>query len=177
MATTYTLITSTTLTGSQASVSFSSIPATYTDLCLQISARSDDTSLPPSGNILAFQFNSNGANYSATELKASNATANSTRWSAQSNQYSGLNGYDGANNTASTFSSFEIYIPSYTVSQNKTSSSFMVAENNSAGSNNIAATAQLWGNTAAITSVVFTNSNATNFVSGSTFYLYGIKNS
>ena len=46
-ANTYTLISSNVLGSSAASVTFSSIPATYTDLVLRVSARTDadDTSL------------------------------------------------------------------------------------------------------------------------------------
>ena len=45
MATTYTLITSQTLASSAASVTFSSIPSTYTDLVLRVSARTDNAAV------------------------------------------------------------------------------------------------------------------------------------
>ena len=177
MASSRYLISSQTLSSSAASVTFSSIPATYTDLVLRISARTSDTSVPPSGDVLTYRFNSTGSSYSGTELRGYGTTTASGRWSAQTYQYTGLPGMDSNGNTANTYTSFEIYIPSYTSSSNKVSSAFTAAEDNSAGSNDLAATAQLWSNTAAITSISFTTSNASNFLSTSSFYLYGIKNS
>jgi hypothetical protein len=79
--------------------------------------------------------------------------------------------------SANTFGSAEIYIPSYTASQNKPLSTFGVVENNSAagGDTEIDAWANLYRDTAAISSIAI-NARAT-FAAGSSFYLYGIKNS
>jgi hypothetical protein len=76
--------------------------------------------------------------------------------------------------SANTFNSVEIYIPSYTASQNKPFNTFGVVENNSAagGDTEIDAWANLYRDTAAISSIAI---NAyVNFVSGSSFYLYGL---
>lgn len=74
MANTYTLISSNTLTSSAASVTFSSIPATYTDLVLRISSRTDAAGATAT---VAAQFNGDttSANYSETNLNSDGATA------------------------------------------------------------------------------------------------------
>lgn len=174
MATTYTLISSNTVSGSTTtSVSFSSIPSTYTDLVLSISGRTDSANVEDGVNL---RFNSNSAtNYSETFIYGNGSTASSSR---DSNQTYGYVYYslDGADATASTFGNLEIYIPSYTVSQNKPISSFGVAESN-ATAVRMSAGAILWRNTATISSIQITPLSGSNFSANSTFYLYGIKNS
>ena len=175
MPSTYTLISSNVLSSSAASVTFSAIPSTYTDLVLRISARDTNT-----GAIIAntsFTFNgSSGSLYSITKLIGDGSAASSSR---RSNITSDEFYYPGANAgmSANTFGSVEIYIPSYTASQNKPFSTFAVTENNSAtgGNSEIDAWANLYRDTAAISSIAI---NAyVNFAAGSSFYLYGIKNS
>ena len=82
---------------------------------------------------------------------------------------------NAATATNNTFANFEIYIPSYTAIQNKPSSAFGVAENNATSPIFIQVSAGLRSVTDAITSISLVPSG--NFVSGSSFYLYGIKNS
>jgi hypothetical protein len=173
MANTYTLIQAQTLASSVASVTFSSIPATYTDLVLRLSARKDG-----GGDTFKVQFNSDTAtNYSNTTLTGNSSAASSTRNTSQ--VYVRAYGANESTFTANTFGSSDVYIPSYLVSQNKPIGIFGVTENNSAAADAsfINASAGLWRNTAAITSIVITDPAAGNFVTGSSFYLYGIKNS
>jgi hypothetical protein len=168
MANTYTLIESQVLGSSAASVTFSAIPATYTDLVLRVSARTDadDTSL--------ITFNGTTTGYSITRLNGNGATATSTRSSsAVSISARGMNNATGT--TANTFSNAEVYIPSYTVSQNKPLSSFGTPEDN-ATNVFMSVGASLWQNAAAITSINLAAQGG-NYVTGSSFYLYGIKNS
>ncbi len=80
---------------------------------------------------------------------------------------------EGTSATSNTFASADIYIPSYLATQNKPVSIDSATENNATEAYR-AATAGLWRNTAAITSI---NLEGGDFVSGSSFYLYGIKNS
>ena len=170
MANTYTLIQAQTLASSAASVTFSSIPATYTDLVLRISDRLDGAGTSVNSNV---QFNGDTAtNYSRIVLAGSGTAASSFLNATQTfSRY--LSNGGGA--TASTFDSTEIYIPSYQISQNKSLSLFSVTETNAVAVD-MYATASLWRNTAAITSITLTPSSG-NYVSGSSFYLYGIKNS
>ena len=173
MPLTYTLIASNTLTTSAASVTFSSIPSTYTDLVLRISARSDGAATAYS---VFYTFNgSSTSDYSQVWLRGNGADAAS---SIQSNQTSGISllTLNGAGTTSNTFSSIELYIPSYNASQNKPFSSFGAQENNNTTAY-ISAVANLRSNTAAVTSLTATAGSSTNFVSGSSFFLYGIKNS
>ena len=176
MATTYTLISSNTLSASAASVTFSSIPSTYTDLVLRINARTDEAGATESQFFIEYN-GSSTAVYSNTRLRGSGSAAASLRNSNEA--YIRVpDGTPGNSATSNTFSNTEIYIPSYTASQNKPSSIIAMAENNTTTAY-MDAEAGLWSNTAAITSVrIFANAfSSINFVSGSSFFLYGIKNS
>lgn len=173
MANTYTLISSNTLSSTAASVTLNSIPATYTDLVLKCSTRGS-----VSGNttfLVSFNGAASGTLYSTTELIGEG----STPFSQRTNDYSSVEAYalqNDSGTTANTFNNVEVYIPSYTVSQNKPVSLFGVKENNSSTVNVIDADAALWRSTSAITSIVIALGSG-SFVSGSSFYLYGIKNS
>jgi hypothetical protein len=172
MANTYTLIASNTLSTSAASVTFSAIPNTYTDLVLRISSRTDAGT---ANDNIQITFNSDTAtNYSITRLTGTGSAASSNRTSTI--DYARLGWVDGNTATSNTFGNMEVYIPSYLVSANKPFSSFAVSEQNATAAN-MDAIAALWRNTAAITSLNIVSNNAGNFVSGSSFYLYGIKNS
>jgi hypothetical protein len=171
MPSTYTLIASNVLTSSAASVTFSAIPSTYTDLVLRYSARNDDTT-----TILGVRFNGDTAtNYSTTILRGSGSAASSLSYNTTRTQLFEQDGIEPSTMTANTFNSGEIYIPSYLVSQNKPMSTFTVTEDNSSTAY-MSAIANLWRNTAAITSINL-YSNSGNLVSGSSFYLYGISKS
>ena len=176
---TYTLIDSEVLTTTAASVTFSSIPATFTDLVVRISTRTGASAyLDP----VDVRFNSDtSSNYSLTNLYAwyvASDVAVSDRSSNASYLFDLPN--VAANGTSNTFASTEIYIPNYTVSANKPMSTFGAAEGNfssTAYSWQIRTQAQLWRNAAAITSItLFANQGTQSFVSGSSFYLYGISN-
>ena len=168
MALTYQLIASNTLTSSAASVTFSSIPGTYTDLVLKVSARTDRPSLNIDG--INIGLNNSSTSFSHNYLRGDGATASSGSGSTNSVTRT----LDGSTSTANTFGTLEVYIPSYTASQNKPFSFFGVSEEN-ATTAYINAYAFLWRDTSAVTSLVLTPSTGPNFVSGSTFWLYGIK--
>ena len=173
MASSKTLIESQTLASAAASVTFSSIPATYTDLVLRISARSSASATTAA---LLMQFNSITSGYSETNLYANNTNSPG---STQGSSLSSIGAYGfflitGDTATASTFSNVEYYIPSYTVSQNKPVSGMTTPENN-ASAYGPRVMAALMSNTATISGVTFTL-GAGNFMSGSSFYLYGISN-
>ena len=176
---TYILIQSQTLASSAASVTFSSIPSTYTDLALRLSARNDGAGTRAAFGLL--QFNSDTtANYSATYTRGTGTFATSANFTTASTPIGGKwspTGYDSAGNTANTFTNTEIYIPNYATTATKSYSAFNVSEDNSTGNaNGIEATANLYLGTTAISSILIL-SNSGNFVAGSSFYLYGISNS
>lgn len=172
MANTYTLISSNTLTSSAASVTFSSIPATYTDLILKVSARSTEAVVDSSFNV---KFNSiTTTTYSRIRLVGNGATASSSLLSNATSIDTSHN-LNGSTATSNTFSNVEIYIPSYTASQNKPVGLSNAVENNTTTAY-INASAALWRNTDAISSITLDGIPASGqFVSGSSFYLYGIK--
>jgi len=172
MATTYTLISSNVLASSAASVTFSAIPATYTDLVLRASTRISDTGR----SFIKVTFNSDTAtNYSDTVLQFNSFAGGVESIRDTSNNYLSRTYTDNATNTANTFASWEFYIPSYTASQNKPVSTVFAREQNATNTDvDYGVTAQLWRNTAAITSIQITNFSTTTFDTGSSFYLYGI---
>jgi hypothetical protein len=167
---TYTLIASNTVgVGGVASVTFSSIPATYTDLVIKSSARSSDVT-SGFGDAILVQFNGSGASLTSRRLYGTGAGAASL---------SGTTAYTGSMSsniqTANTFGNSELYVPNYASANFKSSSSDGVNENN--GAQAIAQfSANLWSSTSAITSLTVLPETGTLFLQHSTFYLYGISN-
>jgi len=167
MANTYIAISTTTVgSGGAGTIQFSSIPSTYTDLLLKVSAR---TSGAAQTRNMRISFNSDTANYSSIALNGNGSSA----FSDTSTNY--LVGYvNAASTTASTFANVEIYIPNYTSSNNKSYSVDGVTENN--GTEAYAKlNAGLWSNSAAITSITLDATNGAEFQQYSTATLYGIK--
>jgi hypothetical protein len=172
MATTYTLINKSTLGSSQATVSFTglgSFSSTYTDLLVKVSARSDSSTTG-----INIAFNSNTSSYTMIRLYGTGSGSLASDAGGGSSYVSNTMIVDSGY-TANTFGNGEIYIPNFSSSNNKSFSVDGVSENN-ATTALMMFTAGLWSNTDAITSIQLT-SNVGNFVSGSSFYLYGIKNS
>jgi hypothetical protein len=174
MPSTYTLISSTPSFPGTGQTLFSSIPNTYTDLVLRFSCKTN------SGiglfTQLGMTFNSATTNYSDTILEG-NGTSVSTSL-ATANAYLRIGGTPASSSGTLTdvWGNGEIYIPNYTVSANKPVSTFVVSENAGSAAQ-INTNALLWNNTAAITSILIYTLNASNTVFGTSFYLYGIKNS
>jgi hypothetical protein len=122
--------------------------------------------------VIATTFNAQSSGYSVTRLRGDGSTAASGRTSSATYLYFSLT---DSTFTANTFSNWEMYLPNYLSSTSKAVSNFSVSENN-ATTSYIDINAGLSNITSAITSVILTASGDT-FVSGSSFYLYGIKNS
>jgi hypothetical protein len=164
-----TLIASSTVgSGGAASIDFTSIPGTYTDLVLKISSRCDNTIYD--GYNIKLTFNGNGANYSAKTLGNESGSV----FSASSSGAADIRFLyaNTAKQTANVFGDTEIYAPNYASSNNKSVSIDCVTENNSTGVTDTL-TAGLWSNTSAITQLTLTML-AGSFVQYSTAYLYGI---
>jgi hypothetical protein len=166
MANTFELIASNTVgSGGAATISFTSIPSTYTDLILKISGRLNYATTAVG---LQFSFNGQAAGTSITGKTIQGSGSSVVSYSAwQPN-------IDSANATANTFASVDIYIPNYTSSNNKSASSDSVQEDN-ATTAYAEMHAALWSNTAAINQITITP-NSGSFVQYSTAYLYGVKN-
>ena len=163
------LISSQVLGTSAASVTFSSIPSGYTDLVLRASIRTTAATAFPSD--VWITFNSISSGYSKTTLDALGSTPDSSRQSNTS-RINLFYGAVSASMTANTFSNMEIYIPSYSVAQNKPLSAIYATPQNSTSNVADSVNAGLLSNTAAISSVTLEFSS--NFVAGSSFYLYGL---
>jgi hypothetical protein len=157
--------------GGTSTITFSSIPQTYTDLKIVCSAR-----FASAVNVgtLEIYFNGNDAiGTSKVVYGETSGTGSFTRAYVQA-------GYSPAGNaTSSVFGTSEVYIPNYTGSTNKSVGSNTVTENNATGyqSGVQAAVAGLWSSTAAITSATIRSVDAGNFVQYTTATLYGIKSS
>ena len=156
--------------GGASSISFTSIPQTYTDLVLKLSTRSSYTGVVY--DEIQFQFNGSSSTYSARTLQGNGASAASYTSTTNGHLF-----YGPSNSaTANTFGNGEFYIPNYTGSTNKSVSSDGVGENN--GTTSITdLSAVLWSTTSAITSITLLLGSASNFMQYSTATLYGIKNS
>jgi hypothetical protein len=170
MANTYTLISKTILTSAAGSVSFTSIPTTYTDLVLFSSYRGTN---PGTYDQLRMTFNGTN-NWSFRGVYGYGSGVGSEGLSSQSGGKVALG--VGADATANTFSNDYYYIPNYLSSVSKSVSSDVVGENN-ATDVFMGLYANLNATTSAIDTITLVSQNSTNFVSGSSFYLYGIKNS
>lgn len=169
MPNTYTKIASVTVgvLGS-ATIDFTSIPSTYTDLCLKISAR--DNAAAVTNNVI-FKVNGVTTSQSNCYLLGNGASVSSV---SDTPIYFPSN----ANlSTLSTFSNMEIYIPNYaSTSVNKSLSIDTVTENN-ATTAFASIVAGLYAANTAITSISITGNGGSSFLQYSTATLYGIKNS
>jgi hypothetical protein len=162
------LITSVTVgSGGAASVTLpatGTIPATYTDLYLVISARSNR-----SGNVAdGFLIKPNNTTPTIRYITGDGTSA-----------YSGTN-YSGivpaATATASTFGNSAAYFPNYANTSNYKSFSVDDVSENNATAAYATLSANLYSSNSAITTIVVESINAASFVEHSTFYLYGISN-
>ena len=168
MPSTYTLISSNVLSSSAASVTFSAIPSTYTDLVLRISGRSANVSNFDNPRLT---INGSTSTFSRTEIYAESGSVGSER---VADRIIGV--VPAANATSDTFGSLEFYLSNYLASSNKPYSVTSMTENNST-TQAIWVLAGLWSTTSAVNEITISLNSAGNFVSGSSFYLYGIKNS
>lgn len=152
--------------GGAASIEFTSIPQTYTDLLVLISGRSTDAALYASTKVI---FN-NGTGNNSYYLQGDGASVSSATFTAF------MNFDPGANATASVFGNVSLHIPNYAGSTQKSFSVEGVSENNaSSGGTYQILTAGLWQNTAAITTITLSMIFGSNYAQYSSASLYGIK--
>lgn len=175
MPNTFTLISSSTVgSGGATSIDFTSIPNTFTDLCVKLSLRDNNGF---QGDDIGLRFNGSTSGYSTRTVFGSGSSASSS-----SNSYGTGVGFigpasAGANSGANVFGNSEVYIPNYAGSTNKSYSSDALTEFNGTLVY-MGLVAGLWSNTAAITSISFVPlGGGTTFSQYSTAYLYGIVSS
>jgi hypothetical protein len=161
MPKTYEPISTTTLVATSASVTFSSIPQTYTDLVIVINGQASSGG---SRNSL-LNFNSDTAtNYSATLIYGNGTSALSSRGSNIS--------YAGGCVFSSSVNSTVIYnIMNYS---NTTTFKTILGRGN-VSNDVVDLRVALWRSTAAITSIAIALDSSITFASGCIFTLYGIK--
>jgi len=169
MPTTYEPIATTTLGSDTATVSFSSISGSYTDLVAvvgNISATVGNTMYCRVGNSSV----DTGSNYSYTEIFGNGSGASSTRASNTSN---GLLCGDTTVGmpTGTSYATLIFNIQNYS----NTTTYKTAISRYSSPSTVVQATAALWRSTSAINVIEFRIAPSGSFKSGSTFTLYGIK--
>jgi len=155
-----------TVTSAVSSVTFTSIPSTYTDLVLVcnvigVGANTDEN--------CSIQVNGDTAsNYSMTRLRGNGTAASSDRDTSATSAIAGIITVKTADD--GTRSNVVVNFQNYS---NATTYKTWLSRSNSAAYN-VQAMANLWRSTSAINSIKF-QINSNNFAVGSTFSLYGIK--
>lgn len=157
---TYEPIATQTVSGtSTATVTFTSIPSTYTDIIVVINAGYETDSRDVTWQVN----NDTGSNYSTTNVNADSTSAYSSRGSNQVKFYSNCLGYPSAGTGI-------ICLMDYA---NTTTFKTAISRNGTP-TNMAQAAVHLWRSTAAINRLDFFPNVSGNFSSGSTFTLYGI---
>lgn len=159
----YESIATATGTGSSNTITFSSIPSTYTHLQI----RGIMLNTPGSGDNMSVRFNSDsGSNYAYHQLTGDGASAAATGASSVTLML-------GAYHTATQYGATVIDILDYkNTSKNKTMRTLHGSDAN--GSGFVILRSGLWMNTNAITSISLLAGSG-NWTTATTFALYGIK--
>ena len=163
MPTTYEPIATTTLSTATASVTFSSISGSYTDLVLVINAGMANAG----ASWYAYVNSDTGNNYSATGIYGNGSTVSSSIISNWSNELL-IGSWIGFTTTIKTAI---VHFMNYS----NTTTYKTVLSRYSESDGTVESNVSLWRNTAAITTIQVRNNSSYNFISGSTFTLYGIK--
>lgn len=159
------LIETKTLTGTQASIEFTSIPQDGTDLVLLTTERTNNT-----GEIATLiSFNDSTTGFTVRRILGGGSG------SAESSAFTtGLfSGAQGTNTSSTIFASTTCYIPNYTASTIKGYSSDHVTEANGTTAYQVIF-AGLWNSSAAITKITLTPTAGSSYVAGTTASLYKI---
>jgi hypothetical protein len=157
---TYTPIASQTLGSPASSVTFSSIPGTYTDLVLV-----ENYSLSTLAQSI-LTFNGSGSGYSSTNLFGNGSSAFSAR-------YTGTGGVGSSPGVGDTANQQNVLIRNIQNYSNSTTYKTLIQRRNDALASTWA-TVALWQSTSAITSITLSTGGG-NYNAGSTFTLFGIK--
>lgn len=160
MAATYEPIATTTASGSQTTITLSSIPSTYTDLRLVVNGTvgtNDFVYIRVNGDT--------GTNYSSTWIIGDGSTASSLRQTTADKIYTDF--YVTSTGSSVMIADFNNY------SNTTTYKTVLMRSNNA--SNRVSAAVSLWRSTSAISSITVYSTTGYNFSSSTTFTLYGIK--
>ena len=155
---TYDLLDSTTLGTSAASVTFSGISGSYRDLVLVTNAYSASD-----GGATIYLNSDTGANYSRVRAYGNGSTTFSDAGSGRTGMNSVLVWTANTPNTAIQ------QLMDYSATDKQTTVLSRINDH----TDYVAMQANRWANTAAVTTIEI-SSDSGNFVTGSTFYLYGV---
>lgn len=164
------LIATTTVgSGGAANMEFTSIPGTYNDLYLLISARAVTVNSGFDRRSTTMSLNGTGG------TGVSGRTLEGFGDSVSSSTATRIGFVPAPDATADTFGSISVYISNYTVSQNKPNSIEYSQPNNLTTNDKLSMgiIANLWSNTAAVTSISLAL-DSSNFAQHSSASLYGI---
>lgn len=165
MAFTYEPIATTTL-GSAGTITFSSIPSTYTDLRLILIG----TSITAGDNVRIILNSDTGTTYSYTYMYGNGTSVASAGFGTQFNMYLNSNNANLSDTIPTTY--FVDFFSYADTSNYKTFLSNANMSLNTSGS--VCQTVGLWRSTSAITSIQITN-GAASYNAGTTATIYGIK--
>jgi hypothetical protein len=176
MANTYIPIQTVTVGSSgSATIAFTSIPATYTDLVLLLSLRTTGTG-SAYGSIGQITLNSTTSGYTVRDAYGFGSGGAGGGGFSFATTYIPTGRDCNANHTASTFSNQLVYITNYTSTANKAISVDAVNENNNATNMVTASLSALSTVTTAINAITITSGDG-NYVEYSSATLYGINKS
>ena len=165
MPATYEKIATTTLTSTAATITLSSIPATYTDLILVVNIGAN-----VAGNMQVRLNGDTGANYSTvTAIAYNNTVTGSGYYGPQSFMYANV-----ASALPTTLGSASAVMQFHNYS-NSTTYKNMVARYANVSIPEVDATVSTWRNTAAITSINLSSYSASVYLVGTRVTIYGIK--
>jgi len=150
--------------GGSSSVTFSSIPSTYTHLQIRAIMK-----LSTADNLILRMNSDTGTNYSWHYLFGSGSSASAA---AGTSDTSIIGTYDP--NVANTYAAVVFDILDY-ANTNKYKTTRLLTGIDTNGGGNVALYGGLWRNTSAITSLTFSSFGSYNFSQYSHFALYGIK--
>jgi hypothetical protein len=168
-------IATTTLSGNQASVTFSGIPQTYTHLQLRVMART--TGQAEVNGFAHLELNGDtGSNYSWHYVSGNGASASSLAGANASPNYLMMVAYTtGQSASASIFGvGITDFLDYANTNKFKTVRCLAGMDNNSTAGR-VYLSSTNWRNTNAITSIKIYPGEATNFVQYCSFALYGVK--
>jgi hypothetical protein len=158
--------------GGTNNITFSSIPATYTDLTLIISGRTATAIIQ---DAMKIQLNGDtGSNYSTRNLYSDTTSSVSSTTYSSIGFFLNVGWFPAASNTASVFGNFRVLFPNYAGSTVKTATFEATSETAGATyTGGLAIAGGLWNSTAAITSIKIFGDYGQNLIQYSTAYLYG----
>lgn len=165
---TYVALKTTTLSSSASTITFSSIPSTYTDLvlvfqCTAASANMNWDMRVGNGTV------DSGSNYSATYLVGGSGGASSNRVSSQDRLRLGFSAY--IQSSGGVFTAITQIMNYSNTTTNKT----VLSRDNNANQSVVEAAVGLWRSTSAIDTITFGDFGGATMAAGTTATLYGIK--